>query len=112
MLISMHLLALLCIFVVALDHISGLPMDQMTTRSTTSLIRRGFKKSYSDNFSKARVDHANKANNISPSYHAKSGNLLGAAGTAIKKAVMNRSVLQTGLEHGRAMRQTVGLGRS
>lgn len=109
---SQYLLTIMCILLVAFEDISGLPVDQSTIKSTTHLIRRGFKKSYSESYGKARSDHASKANSLSPSYHARSGNLFGAAGTAIKKAVMNRSVVQSGLAHGRAMRQTVGLGRS
>lgn len=96
--------AFFCIFSIIVQDISSQPVK--------SLIPRGFKKNYSENFNNAKGSHAQKANNLSPTYHAKSGNLFRAAGVAMKKAVVSRSAVQKGLAHGKALRQTIGLSRS
>ena len=83
----------------------ALPVKQIHSEN---LIRRGFKSSYAANFNKARTDLASKASGTSPLYHAKSGHLLRAAGTAFKKPIVSSKIVQKGVAHSRALRQTIG----
>lgn len=83
----------------------AIPVQQIAIEN---FIRRGFKSSYAANYNTARTDLASKASGISPLYHAKSGHIFRAAGTAFKKPIVSSKIVQKGVAHSRAIRQTIG----